>query len=311
MTKMTITAEDFARDLGLELTLRGRGLLPISDSDVNRPGLQLSGYFRHFAEERVQLIGNVEQYYLMELPEEALRARTRRICESGIPCMVFARGHRPCGIMHEELERGNIPVFCTERTTTNISHSITNYLNRLLAPSITRHGVLMDVYGVGVLLTGESGMGKSETALELIKRGHRLVADDVLEIRRVAENRLSGTAPALTKYLMEIRGIGIIDVRYMYGVGAVIPEKSIDLVMEMEMWEDGKTYDRLGLDEEYVEILGVRIPRIIMPVRPGRNLAIIVEVAARNYRLKKLGYDAALEFDRRWAEQLGQRTEEA
>jgi HPr kinase/phosphorylase len=164
--------------------------------------------------------------------------------------------------------------------------------------------VLVDIYGVGVMLMGESGMGKSETALELIKRGHRLVADDVLEIRRVAENRLSGTAPALTRHLLEIRGIGIIDVRYMYGVGAVIQEKSIDMVMEMEMWQDGKNYDRLGLDEQTISILDVKVPHILMPVRPGRNLAIIVEVAARNFRLKKLGYDAAKEFDRRWMEEL-------
>ncbi len=307
MQSVSIPVNEFSESLGINLCFPGRGEFCVSESDINRPGLQLTGYFNHFAFERVQLLGNAEMHYMMQLPEDVLRERAKALCAYAVPCIVFARGYEPQKVLFEELQRQKIPVFQAPKTTTKVSHTITNFLDRKLAPTITRHGVLMDVYGVGVLLSGESGMGKSETALEMIKRGHRLVADDVVEIRRVTESRLSGTAPALTKHLMEIRGIGIIDVRYMYGVGAVIAEKSIDLVMEMEMWEEGKTYDRLGLDEEYVEILGVKLPRILLPVRPGRNLAIIVEVAARNYRLKKLGFDAAKEFDRRWARELENR----
>ncbi len=308
MTKTSTSVEAFAKALSLTILEKGRGTIPITDSNINRPGLQFTGFFGHFASHRVQLVGNAELHYLLQLDEETLKQRMEDYCSNpDIPCMIFARGFQPLPTLLSALKKHDIPVFSSDKFTTKIGNAITNHLDRLLAPTITRHGVLLDVYGVGVMLSGESGMGKSETALEMIKRGHMLVADDVIEIRRVAETRLSGTAPELTKHLMEIRGIGIIDVRYMYGVGAVIPEKSIDLVMEMEMWEDGKTYDRLGLDEEYVEIMNVKIPKLIMPVRPGRNLAIIVEVAARNYRLKKLGYNAALEFDRRWTAELENR----
>ncbi len=304
MQSTTVSVEEFANSLGLTIKSKGRGHMVISESEINRPGLQLTGYFQHFAYDRVQLIGNAETYYLMQLSKEEMQNRVGILMQYDVPCVVFARDHEPPDAFMQEARVRQIPIFSSPRPTTKVSHSITNLLDRLLAPSITRHGVLLDVYGVGVMLIGESGMGKSETALEMVKRGHRLVADDVLEIRRVADNRLSGTAPALTRYLLEIRGIGIIDVRYMYGVGAVIQEKSIDIVMEMEMWEDGKAYDRLGLDDQTISILDVELPHILMPVRPGRNLAIIVEVAARNYRLKKLGYDAAKEFDKRWMEEL-------
>ncbi len=304
MQSTTITVEAFAEALGLSIKDVGRGHMVISESEINRPGLQLTGYFQHFAYDRVQLIGNAETYYLMQLSREEMQNRVGILMQYDVPCVVFARDHEPPDIFLREAKARQIPIFSSPRPTTKVSHSITNLLDRMLAPSITRHGVLLDVYGVGVMLIGESGMGKSETALEMVKRGHRLVADDVVEIRRVADNRLSGTAPSLTRYLLEIRGIGIIDVRYMYGVGAVIQEKSIDIVMEMEMWEDGKAYDRLGIDDQNITILDVELPHILMPVRPGRNLAIIVEVAARNYRLKKLGYDAAKEFDKRWMEEL-------
>ncbi len=304
MQNVIITVADFSKSLELSVVYEGRGELTISESEINRPGLQLTGFLQHFAYDRVQIIGNAEMHYMLQLPTDVLQKRISDILKRDVPCVVFARSYEPPELFLQQAKETNTPLFSSSRPTTKVSHSITNYLDRLLAPTITRHGVLLDIYGVGVMLTGESGMGKSETALELVKRGHRLVADDVLEIRRVAENRLSGTAPSLTRYLLEIRGIGLIDVRYMYGVGAVIQEKSIDIVMEMEMWQDGKAYDRLGLDEETVSILDVKIPHILMPVRPGRNLAIIVEVAARNYRLKKLGYDAAKEFDRRWMEEL-------
>ena len=203
-----------------------------------------------------------------------------------------------CAVMY------NRPVFRSQLVTTNLISRLTSYLSSALAPRITRHGVLVDVYGAGVFLMGESGIGKSETALELIKRGHRLVADDAVEIKKVAENRLIGEAPELIRHFMEIRGIGIIDIKAMYGVGAVINNKPLDIVIYMENWDNNKEYDRLGLVEEYIEILGVKLPKIVLPVRPGRNLAIIVEVAARNWRLKNMGYHAARELDNRLNELL-------
>lgn len=304
MGAMTVPVEEFAKKLGLTLFAQGRGEIPLTESEVNRPGLQLTGFLEHFAHNRVQLIGNAEMQYMMQLDERALQSSVHALMQYGIPCMVFSRSHQPPGIILQEAAARDIPILGSGLSTSKVSHKMTNYIDRMLAPSITRHGVLLDIYGIGVMLAGESGTGKSETALELVKRGHRLVADDVLEIRRVTEGRLSGTAPPLTRHLLEIRGIGIIDVRYMYGVGAVIAEKSIDLVIEMEMWVEGKNYDRLGLDEETISILDVAVPRILIPVRPGRNLAIIAEVAARNYRLKKLGFNAAQEFDKRWMEEM-------
>ncbi len=299
-----ITLEGFAKALNLTIAYEGQGEFSVGESEVSRPGLQLTGFYEHFAYKRVQLIGNAEMYYIKQLSHETRLTRIRELLSYKLPCVVFSRGFEPPEAFLKEAAAMSTPVLCSPLPTSKVSHAITKYLDRMLAPVITRHGVLLDVYGVGVMLTGESGMGKSETALEMVKRGHRLVADDVLEIRRVAENRLSGTAPALTRHLLEIRGIGLIDVRYMFGVGAVIAEKSIDIVIEMEMWEDSKSYDRLGLDEQTIPILDVKIPYILIPVRPGRNLAIVVEVAARNYRLKKLGYDVAKEFDRRWAEEF-------
>lgn len=301
---VTIPLEQFTRALGLSIAYAGRGELTFNESEINRPGLQLTGFLAHFAADRVQLIGNAEMHYMMQL--EHPEASVQKLLSYDIPCVVFSRSHEAPEVFIQAAQQRQIPILQSTRATSKISHAMTNYIDRMLAPTITRHGVLLDIYGIGVMLMGESGTGKSETALELVKRGHRLVADDVLEIKRVAETRLSGSAPALTRHLLEIRGIGIIDVRYMYGVGAVIMEKSIDFVIEMEMWIEGKSYDRLGLDEEYIEILDVKVPRILIPVRPGRNLAIIVEVAARNYRLKKMGYNAAKEFDKRWMEELQQ-----
>lgn len=306
MARATIQVSDFAKALNLQIIQQGCGTMEIEESEIIRPGLQLAGFFEHYAHQRVHLVGNTEMYFMLQLEPQLLRERLEKMFSYEPPCVVFTRDHKPAAEFLEIAARCNLPVLGSSRMTSKVSHAITNYIDRQLAPVITRHGVLLDIYGAGVMLMGESGMGKSETALELVKRGHMLVADDVVEIRKVTERRLSGTAPALTRHLMEIRGIGLIDVRYMYGVGAVIKEKSIDLVIEMEMWAEGKAYDRLGLDEQYIEILDVKIPKLLIPVRPGRNLAIIVEVAARNYRLRSLGYDAAKEFDRRWMQELDQ-----
>lgn len=297
---VTISTAEFARDLHMTECVKAREDFFITSSDINLPGLQFTGYYVHFMADRVQLVGNAEMFYLMELSPEVRRTRMEEFFQhENIPLIVIARGHGAPDEMAENARRSNVPVVCTPLTTTRASHVVTHYLDMKLAPTITRHGVLVDVYGVGILLLGESGVGKSETALELIKRSHRLVADDVVDIRRVADDRLVGKAPELTRHLMEIRGIGLIDVRYMYGVGAVIQEKSIDLVIDLEMWNEKKEYDRLGMEDNFVSILGVNITHITIPVRPGRNLAIIVEVAARNFRLKRLGYHTAKEFDRR------------
>lgn len=296
---VTLTVEEFAKALGLTVVNAGRGTMEVSGGELNRPGLQFTGYFEHFANERVQLLGNSEIHYLDQMDEDVLKERMDKFMSFDMPAVICARDWTPLPQMQEAAKRYGIPLFQTERATTKVSHATTNYLDRKLAPTITRHGVLLDVYGIGVMLTGESGLGKSESALEIVKRGHRLVADDVVEITKVSDNRLSGTAPELTRHLMEIRGIGIIDVRYMYGVGAVINEKSIDIVMELELWQENKAYDRLGLDEHHIDILGVSVPYIEMPVRPGRNMAIVIEVAARNFRMKRMGYDAAKAFDQR------------
>jgi len=301
---ITIKVQEFAEQMKLTVLNEGRGFFTVDGSDYNRPGLQFSGFFVHFAFGRIQLLGNSEIHYLKELETSLLRERLEMFMSYNVPAIICARSWTPMEELMEAARNHNIPVLLSERTTTKIGHAINNYLDRKLAPSITRHGVLLDVYGVGVMLMGESGLGKSEAALEMIKRGHRLVADDVVEITRVTENRLSGKAPELTRHLMEIRGIGLIDVRYMYGVGAIIMEKSIDIVIELELWKDGKAYDRLGMGESTIEILDVNVPHILMPVRPGRNMAIVIEVAARNYRLKKMGYDAAQEFNKRWMSQL-------
>ena len=216
-----------------------------------------------------------------------------------MPCIVVCRGMQVPREMLETATRHNIPLLRTSEETTRFTYLTINFLNRELAPHVTRHGVLVDVHGVGVLITGDSGVGKSEVALELVRRGHQLCADDVVDICRVTENRLVGECPEMVRHFMEIRGIGLIDIRAMYGIGAVIRSKSIDMVIHMEHWDSKKEYDRLGLNEETTTILDVKVPYQVMPVRPGRNLAIIVEVAARNLSLKRMGYSAAKEMDRR------------
>ena len=251
-----------------------------------------------------QVIGKVEMTYLENLDPEVRRPMLKKYFSYDLPCVVICRGMQaPEDLLQAAAER-NIAVYQTNMVTTKFTFAAITYLNRCLAPRVTRHGVLVDVYGVGVLLTGESGVGKSEAALELVKRGHQLVADDVVDICRVSDDRLTGECPEMVRHFMEIRGIGIIDIRAMYGIGAVAMSKSIDLVMHMEKWVEGKEYDRLGLSEEYITILGVKVPHQIMPVRPGRNLAIIIEVAARNLSLKKSGYSAAHELDRRLNEMI-------
>ncbi|MGI6150928.1 MAG: HPr(Ser) kinase/phosphatase [Christensenellales bacterium] len=300
----TISNKDFAAAIDVEIAVSGRGSFTVNTSDVYRPGMQCTGYFRHFMNTRIQLFGNAEMTYLSELPEGVVRERMEAYFSYDIPAVCVARGYEPLPVMKELAQKRGVPIFTSKLGTTRLSHRIVSFLDERTSPCVTRHGGLLDINGVGVMLTGESGIGKSETALELVKRGHRLVADDVIEIRKVGDGVLSGSAPELVRYLMELRGIGIIDVRSLYGVGSVMHSKQIDLVVKLEDWNDQKEYDRLGVSYDTISILGVSLPSILLPVRPGRNLAIIVEVAAMNYRLKRMGYDAAVEFDRRLLEHM-------
>lgn len=282
-----------------ELVPSQTGFLPIEASDINRPGIQLAGFWDHFADERPQIIGLVETSYLGSLDAATRRERLEKFTSYELPCIIICRGLGGLDDLIELARARKIPVYRTGESTTRLMIDIIYFLNNHLAPRTTMHGVLVEVYGVGVLLTGESGVGKSEAALELVKRGHRLVADDVVDIRRVSDNRLVGEAPEMIRHLMEIRGIGIIDVATMFGIGSVMRTRSIDLIVHLEHWVKGKEYDRVGTDERTQEILDVSVPMILLPIRPGRNVAVVLEVAARNLMLKQQGYNAVEELEKR------------
>lgn len=267
--------------------------------DINRPALQLAGYFDNFDSDRVQLIGYVEYTYLEKLTEDRKREIYGQLLTEDIPCIIFSRDLRPDKLMIEAAIEKNVPLLSTTKKTSSFMAEIIRWLNVQLAPCISIHGVLVDVYGVGVMIMGESGIGKSEAALELIKRGHRLVTDDVVEIRKVSDDTLVGSAPDITRHLIELRGIGIVDVKTLYGVQSVRETQTIDLAITLEDWDKDKEYDRLGLEEEYTEFLGNKVVCHSIPIRPGRNLAIIVESAAINHRQKNMGYNAAQELYRR------------
>lgn len=272
--------------------------------DVNRPALQLAGFYDRFDSNRVQIIGNVEDRYVHTLSDEQRVETYEKLLQHPIPCIVFCRGIVPEERFLERAVQYGVPIFNTVKQTSDFMAEIIRWMNVRLAPCISIHGVLVDVYGVGVLIMGESGIGKSEAALELIKRGHRLVTDDVVEIRKVSDETLVGTAPNITKHFIELRGIGIVDVRSMFGVQSVRETQNIDLVITLEDWSRDKEYDRLGLEEEYTEFLGNKVVCYRIPIRPGRNLAIIVESAAVNHRQKQMGYNAAQELYKRVQENL-------
>ena len=295
-----IKLKDFCQKLKLELLNQVEvEEMDINVSDINRPGMQFCNFYEYFAYERPQVIGKVEMTYLETLMPDKRLEVLEKYMSYPLPCIVVCWGMRVPKEMLEIATRQNIPVLRSGEQTTRFTFQVINYINREIAPHVTRHGVLVDVHGVGILITGESGVGKSEVALELVRRGHQLCADDVVDICRVAENRLVGECPEMVRHFMEIRGIGLIDIRAMYGIGAVIRSKSIDMVIHLEHWDSKKEYDRLGLNEETTSILDVKVPYQVMPVRPGRNLAIIGEVAARNMSLKRMGYSAAKDMDRR------------
>ncbi len=302
-----ISLKDLKQQLELEtLVESSKTELDVSTNDINRPGMQLVGFYEYFAYERPQVIGKVEMTYLESLDSDVRRASLEKYMSYPIPCIIVCWGMNPPAELIEIARLRDIPVLRSNLKTTRLTVRLIHYLSQVLAPHVTRHGVLVDVYGVGVLLTGDSGVGKSEAALELVKRGHQLCADDVVDICRVSDDRLVGESPERVRHFMEIRGIGIIDIRAMYGIGAVSVSTSIDLVIHMEKWDSAKEYDRLGLTDESIDILDVKVPYQVMPVKPGRNVAIIIEVAARNLSLKRMGYNAAHELDRRLTEMLMQ-----
>ena len=272
--------------------------------DINRPALQLTGYLEHFENERVQIIGYVEYTYLLHLSRENKMEAFERFVASKIPCVIFSTKTEPDEDMINLAIKYDVPIFVTDQTTSTFMAEIIRWLNVELAPCISIHGVLVDIYGEGVLIMGESGIGKSEAALELIKRGHRLVSDDVVELRKVSDVTLVGSAPDITRHFIELRGIGIIDVKTLFGVESVKDTQSVDLVIKLEEWDKEKEYDRLGLNEEYTEFLGNKVVCHNIPIRPGRNLAIIVESAAVNHRQKQMGYNAAQELYKRVQENL-------
>ncbi len=301
-----VSVEQLAKQFGLKVFTDCIDLknIYINSAEVNRPGLELAGYFEHFAEDRVQVIGHVEYSYLETIPREKREYVFDLLLGSGIPCVIFCRNYEPYDYFLEIAKKYNVPVLGTEHLTSNLISYLISYLYAELATSISLHGVLVDVYGEGVLIMGESGIGKSEAALELIRRGHRLVSDDVVEVRRINDNTLVGTSPGITRYFIELRGIGIIDVKTLFGVECVKEEQAIDLVIKLEEWKRDKEYDRLGLEDETIEILGKEVICHSIPIRPGRNLAVIVEAAAVNHRQKKMGYNAAQELYARVQENL-------
>jgi len=291
----TVTLRELADEFQLEEVCSFNGLekVLITTSDVNRPGLQFAGYMEFFGTDRVQIVGKVETTYLADLTSEERYKRLDEFFGTGFPCLVIARG---LDVFHEMItvsKKYDIPILRTNDITSRFMSGLISYLNVQLAPRMTKHGVLVEVYGEGVLIAGESGVGKSETALELVKRGHRLIADDIVEIRKVSDKTLLGTAPDVIRHFIEIRGIGILDVKNLYGMGAIKVQENINLVIMLELWDEKKNYDRVGLEDHFTDILGIQVPSLNIPVRPGRNLAIIVEVAAMNHRQKKMGYNAA------------------
>lgn len=305
-----LTIEDIMNRFGLEL-IAGLGGInrEVTVSNLSRPGLEMAGYFDYYPAERVQLIGRKEMSFLDTLPAITRRKRLERLCSEKTPAFIIAHGvEGPKELIHLADEK-NIPVLRTDYNTTHFSGMLTNYLVGQLAPMTTVHGVLVDVYGVGVLITGGSGVGKSETALELIKRGHRLIADDSVEIRQVAENVLIGTSPKLLKHMLEIRGVGIIDMMTLFGASSVKDDKRVLLAVDLEIWDENKHYDRLGIDEEKIKILDSQITKLSVPVRPGRNISVIIEVAAMDYRMKRLGFNAAEEFTKRLDQAIAENAE--
>ena len=302
----TVNLEKVIREMKLDRLYYPNKEVLIDTADLNRPGLQITGFFDYFDPSRIQVFGMVENTYLAGLSSEVRYNSLKRLFEKQISAVILTRNSNASAEMLKLAEEFETPVLGTSQPTSSFTSSLNAYLNVELAPRITRHGVLVEVYGQGVLILGESGVGKSETAVELIKRGHRLVADDAVEIKKVSSKSLIGVSPDIIRHFIEIRGIGIVDVKNIFGMGAVKESEKIDMIIHLEAWEKGKQYDRLGLVDEYTNILGLDIPSLTIPVKPGRNLAVIFEVAAMNNRQKRMGYNAAEELNRRITDQISQ-----
>ena len=280
--------------------------IEINCARVNRPGLQMAGFYDYYEQARLQIIGKMENHFIMNLSNEERAERIDNFFRSG-PAGVIMTSNNPIPPeMLKSAEKYKVPLLRTNERTSEFMAALIGYLNVELGPRITRHGVLVEVYGEGILLLGDSGVGKSETAIELVKRGHRLIADDAVEIKRVSANTLVGQAPEIIRHYVELRGIGIVDVRRLFGMGSIKLTEKIDMVINLENWIEGKMYDRLGIDEQFTDILGIKVPSIVLPVRPGRNLSVVIEVAAMNNRQKRMGYNTAEEFNKRLMESMGQ-----
>ncbi|MGB3260112.1 HPr(Ser) kinase/phosphatase [Paenisporosarcina sp.] len=302
-----VTTKDVMDMFDLKLVSGQEGIgRHIAVSDISRPGLEMAGYFTHYPANRVQLLGKTElSFYDMLLPHERIE-RMKKLCSPDTPAIIVSHDMKVPEELKNASNEEHVPVLTAKMATTRFSSLLTNFLESKLAPTTAVHGVLVDIYGVGVLITGKSGVGKSETALELVKRGHRLVADDCVEIRQEAENTLVGNAPKLIEHLLEIRGLGIIDIMTLFGASAIRSFKRISLVIDLEIWDPQKTYDRLGLEEEKMKIIDTDLHKLTIPVRPGRNLAVIIEVASMNHRLKRMGVNAAEEFSNRLNDVISQ-----
>ncbi|MBQ5661479.1 MAG: HPr(Ser) kinase/phosphatase [Clostridia bacterium] len=302
-----IPLSKLVEDHRLEVVVRPEHFdkIQITSPEVNRPGLALAGFYEIFEPERIQLIGKAETQYLNSLDASAKRLRLQQLVDAGPVAILYTTGLPVDEAIIQRAKQKGVPILRTTAKTSPIMASLISSLNTHLAPRITRHGGLVEVYGEGLLLLGDSGIGKSETAIELIKRGHRLIADDAVEIKRVSDKTLVGSAPEIIRHYVELRGIGIVDVRRLFGMGAVKETERVDLVIQLENWVEGKMYDRLGMEEESINILGLDVPSITVPVRPGRNLAIILEIAAMNNRQKRMGYNTAEEFNKQLIRQMG------
>ena len=298
MGTFSVTLDKLIKEFSLETIYlpAGQKELKVTSSDVDRPGLNLAGYFDYFDNDRIQIFGRAEYGYLNGMKVELRKERLEELFQKRPPAVIITRNLDVYPEMKEYAQTYQIPVLRTTESTSSFLSSLISFLNVELAPRITRHGVLVEVYGEGVLLLGESGVGKSETAVELVKRGHRLVADDAVEIRRVSNRTLVGASPENIRHFLELRGIGIINARRIFGMGSIKVTEKIDLVIQLEPWNPDKLYDRMGMENEHLSILGLKIPSLTIPIKPGRNLAIIIEVAAMNHRQKKMGYNAAEEL---------------
>ncbi|WP_280769503.1 HPr(Ser) kinase/phosphatase [Salipaludibacillus daqingensis] len=296
-----VTAKDLMEEFGLDLVNDEEMVTfrPIPTSDISRPGMEMAGYFTYYPAKRIQLLGKTEMSFYEELSDDEKKDRMQRLCTYDTPAIILSREMTPPDYLIEAANDTGVPLLTASNTTTRLSSQLTTYLESRLAPMTAIHGVLIDIYGIGVMITGSSGVGKSETALDLVRRGHRLVADDSVEIRQEHDGVLVGKSPELIRHLLEIRGLGIINVMTLFGAGAVRNFKRIGLTIDLEIWDQKKQYDRLGLDEDTIRIFDTDLPKITLPVRPGRNLAVIIEVAAMNFRLKRMGINAAEQFSER------------